>query len=95
MYEDKRFIGRNGGKKEIRGGYDYIQPHKDWIGIGLKVLNMYDNNNNDWLSCRNIEGEYSIAYYGLHNYLNDKAILINDLNDYTNDIRKTISERLF
>ena len=56
---------------------------------------MYDNNNNDWLSCRNIEGEYSIAYYGLHNYLNDKAILINDLNDYTNDIRKTISERLF
>ena len=82
------------GVNETRGGEKYIPPI-GWVGIGLKVLNMYDNNNNDWLSCRNIEGEYSIAYYGLHNYLNDKAILINDLNDYINDIRKAISERLF
>ena len=82
------------GVNETRGGEKYIPPI-GWVGIGLKVLNMYDNNNNDWLSCRNIEGEYSIAYYGFLNYLNDKAILISDLNDYTNDIRKTISERLF
>ena len=35
-------------KKEIRGGYDHIQPHKDWIGIGLKVYDKYDGGNNSW-----------------------------------------------
>ena len=29
-------------KNEIRGGYEYIQPNKDWIGIGLKVHDKFD-----------------------------------------------------
>ena len=62
-------------KKEIRGGYDYIQPHKDWIGIGLKVYDKYDGGNNSWLGKKNFEGEYAIAYSGFNFiFINDNII---------------------
>ena len=80
------------GVDEKRGGEKYIPPI-GWIGIGLKVLDKYENNN--WLSYSGIDGEYSIAYYGLHNYLNDKDEMVSDLNDVIVDIRKVISERSF
>jgi glycerol-3-phosphate dehydrogenase (NAD(P)+) len=34
-----------------------------WIGFGLKVLNLYDNGDNSWLSNINIKGEWYIAYH--------------------------------
>ena len=80
------------GVDEKRGGEKYIPP-LGWIGIGLKVLDKYENNN--WLSYSGIDGEYSIAYYGLHNYLNDKDEMVSDLNNIITDIRKVISERTF
>ena len=81
------------GINERRGGEKYIPPLDGWVGIGLKVWDKYENNK--WLDYRNNEGEYSIAYYGLCNYLNDRDMIINDLNRYVGDIRKTISERTF
>ena len=81
------------GINERRGGEKYIPPLDGWVGIGLKVWDKYENNK--WLDYRNNEGEYSIAYYGLCNYLNDRDMIINDLNRYVGDIRKTISERKF
>ena len=59
----------------------------------MKVWDKYENNK--WLDYRNNEGEYSIAYYGLCNHLNNRGMIINDLNRYVVDIRKTISERIF
>ena len=80
------------GINETRGGEKYIPPI-GWIGIGLKVLDKYENN--DWLSYRNIRGEYSVAYYGLHNFLNDRSEMSENLSDYITDIRNAISERVF
>ncbi len=45
------------GINEIRGGEKYIPPLKGWYGIGLKVLNQYDNGNNDWLDYNNNKNE--------------------------------------
>lgn len=64
-------------KKEIckkRGGLDYINPSKDWIGIGLKVKDKFDGGNNDWLSKSNKKGEFAVAYLGLNNILLNKNI---------------------
>ena len=75
-----------------RGGENYIPP-LGWIGIGLKVLDKYENN--IWLSKNNIKGEYCVAYYGLNNILNNKEKIIEDLNSYISDIRNLNSERIF
>ena len=50
-----------GGK---RGGFDYIPP-KGWKGFGLKVLDNYDNGNNDWLGCDGNQNEWAVAYHGI------------------------------
>ena len=82
------------GINESRGGEKYIPPLDGWIGIGLKVLNKYDDNNK-WLGYRNFNGEYSVAYYGLHNFLNDTETELNDLNNYIRDIATIINEKAF
>ena len=50
------------GTNENRGGLPY-DPPKDWIGIGLKVLDKYENNT--WIGMENIEGEWCVAYHGV------------------------------
>ena len=67
-------------KIEIRGGLQYIQPKKDWIGIGIKVYNKYDAGNNIWLGKKNKDGEYAVAYSGLNFIFINK----NNLNDIKN-----------
>ena len=81
------------GINEKRGRENYIPPLDGWVGIGLKVIDIYENNT--WLDYRNLEGEYSIAYRGLNNYLNEKDSMINDLNYFIKDITKIVSEREF
>ena len=83
------------GINEKRGNEKYIPPLDGWEGIGLKVINMYDNGNNDWLNYRNLEGEFAIAYIGINNHLNDKDLMIKDLNDYSSNISKMINEKLY
>ena len=51
-----------GGK---RGGFNYIPPLKGWKGFGLKVLDNYDNGNNDWLGCNGNPNEWAVAYHGI------------------------------
>ena len=53
------------GKKSGPPGYlkDYIPPY-GWIGIGLKVINLFDNGNNDWIGTSNKYGEWYIGYHG-------------------------------
>ena len=43
---------------------DYSPP-LGWIGIGLKVLNLYDNGDNTWLGTTINKGQWYIAYHGI------------------------------
>ena len=47
---------------ENRGGKPY-NPPLGWIGIGLKVLDKYEDN--DWLGSSNAVGEWCVAYHGV------------------------------
>jgi len=47
-----------------RGGFNYYPPTNNWIGLGLKVWNEYDNGNNDWISKDNNPNEWAVAYHG-------------------------------
>ena len=58
-----------GGK---RGGFDYIPP-LGWKGFGLKVLDEYDNRNNDWLACNGNKNEWAVAYKGIGTKLGFKV----------------------
>ena len=48
---------------ENRGGKPY-NPPDGWLGLGLNVINKYDNGNNDWLACDGRPGEWCVAYHG-------------------------------
>ncbi len=52
------------GKNETRGGMEYFPP-EGWIGIGLKVLDNYDDGNNEWIDYRHPKGEWCVAYHGV------------------------------
>ena len=47
-----------------RGGFPYYTPTHDWIGYGLKVLDEYDNGNNDWIAMNNNPNEWAVAFHG-------------------------------
>ena len=76
----------------IRGGEKYIPPI-GWYGIGLKVDNLYENN--DWLSHSNIEGEFAVTYLGINNFLNEKEIIIDYLYPILNNIKKIMIDKLY
>jgi hypothetical protein len=50
--------------EQIRGNIAYHPPTKEWIGFGLKVLNQYDNGNNDWITMNNNPNEWAVAFHG-------------------------------
>jgi hypothetical protein len=47
-----------------RGGFDYYPPTNGWKGFGLKVLDKYDNGNNDWIANDGNKNEWAVAYHG-------------------------------
>ena len=62
---DYRGNNRDGGwakEGEKRGGEEYIPP-AGWIGYGLKVKDVYDNDT--WIGMENLEGEWGVAYHGV------------------------------
>ena len=64
------------GRKSGPPGYEKIYyPPIGWIGIGLKVLNLYDNGDNAWLENRNLEGEWYIAYHPIKTINSISSIL--------------------
>ena len=52
------------GVGEQRGGKDY-NPPIGWNGIGLNVLDKYDNGDNTWIGMDNAKGEWCVAYHGV------------------------------
>ena len=55
------------------------------ISRGLKVMDVYDNGNNDWLAMNNNSNEWAVAYHGI-----GKAGNTTDTETKTNNIIKTI-----
>ena len=73
--------------KRKKGEVNYIPPSNEWIGIGLKVNNKYDRQNNNWLWDNNKNGEYAVAYIGMNDYGNKNLTqIIEDLNFEINTI---------
>ena len=52
------------GVGQKRGTYDYLPP-MGWKGFGLRVMDKYDNGNNDWIKMDNNPNEWAIAYHGI------------------------------
>ena len=52
------------GINECRGGKPY-EPPIGYTGIGLRVLDKYENNK--WIGMSNVEGEWCVAYHGVGN----------------------------
>ena len=51
-------------KGQKRGTYDYFPPI-GWKAFGLKVLDKYDEGNNDWIAKDGNENEWAVAYHGI------------------------------
>ena len=68
----QKFLDKRGnrvsgwGENEYRGGRKY-NPPLGWIGIGLNVLNKYEND--EWIGCNNSPGEWCVAYHGVGRFL--------------------------
>ena len=82
------------GVNEKRGGEKYIPPINGWYGIGLKVMNKYDNGNNDWLGYRNKKGEYAVGYIGINNSYNDKEKMIEDISSLSQSMN-SINNKMY
>jgi hypothetical protein len=50
--------------EQKRGGMPYHPPTNNWVGYGLKVLDQYDNGNNDWIAMDGNPNEWAVAYHG-------------------------------
>ena len=71
---DSRGNNKDGGwahKGEMRGGKPYYPP-EGWIGIGLKVIDKYENNK--WITMENSEGEWCVAYHGVGRWDDSKKV---------------------
>ena len=49
---------------ERRGGREYFPPDNKWIGFGLRVMDIYDNGNNEWIGMNGNPNEWAVAYHG-------------------------------
>ena len=76
------------GINEQRGNHPYYPP-KGWTGYGLRVLDRFDQGNNNWIDYRNVEGEWSVAYHGVGSLLGRKNQMINAINDIALNNLKT------
>ena len=66
---------------EKRGNKPY-DPPLGWIGIGLKVIDKYEDN--DWIAYDNREGEWCVAYHGVA-----RGLSSNEVKKITGIIYKT------
>ena len=56
---------------------DYIPP-KGWTGVGLNVINLYDEGDNTWLGRKKEDGEWYICYHGTKTKESINGIIINN-----------------
>ena len=74
---DKNGDKENYGQNEYRAGNKYYPPN-GWYRCGVRVYNIYDGGNNDWLTWEEgKKGQWSICYHGI--------ITKDDPNKYENE----------
>lgn len=61
------------GINEQRGKRPYYPP-LGWIGIGLKVIDKYDDGDNKWLGMDNSDEEWCVAYHGIGQSQNSNQV---------------------
>ena len=61
------------GEGEKRGNMPY-DPPIGWIGIGLKVMDVYDDEDNTWIGMYNRVGEWCVAYHGVGRYKESDSV---------------------
>jgi len=66
------------GQSQIRGKHEYLPP-LGWKGFGLKVVDNYDNGNNDWIKMDGNPNEWAIAYHGIGRGRNDVEEITNKI----------------
>ena len=49
---------------ETRGNMPYHAPTSNWVGYGLKVVDQYDDGNNDWIAMNGNPNEWAVAFHG-------------------------------
>jgi len=78
---------------ETRGGLVYYYPN-GCKRIGLNVLNMFDDGNNNWLSMGNIVGEWPVAFTSIKDTVFDSSLvgILND-NGASNGCYKNIMDK--
>ena len=59
------------GVNEKRGGRNY-NPPIGWIGIGLRVLDKYENN--DWVAFDGNKNEWCVAYHGVGRFSDSEGV---------------------
>jgi len=64
---------------EMRGNKPY-DPPIGWIGIGLKVIDKYEDN--IWIGKENLEGEWCVAYHGVGRRSESEEVKMNTGNIY-------------
>ena len=77
---DERGDKNDGWSLNERRGNKPYDPPLGWRGIGLNVIDKYDNGNNIWLGNNNSPGEWCVAYHGA----GDKLQLSNEGKKHTN-----------
>ena len=80
MLDERGNRSEGWGIGEKRGGLEYYPPI-DWIGYGLKVLDIYDGGNNDWLEYNGNKNEWAVAYHGIGRWGNAENITKEILKD--------------
>ena len=89
----------NWGINENRGNKPY-DPPLGWIGIGLKVMGLYDKGDNSWISMDNNNSEWCVAYCNIGGKIKkyeNKTSRKNIHKDHEdiNHAGKTIGEGIF
>ena len=85
-------LNPNSNNNLIRGTEKYDPPY-GWIGIGLNVLEKYDNGSNDWLTNNSNSSKWAIAYHGISS--KNSSDMIMKLLKYIiikKDLKKAISK---
>ena len=98
--------GKSGPRNYLK---DYIPP-LGWTGVGLKVLNLYDNGDNTWLGrSNNNNSEWYIGYHGTKQIYSVRGIVLNgfekgpsqgclnyiNINPLSNHISRTVREGVY
>ena len=84
------FISPNMSLNNRRGKEIYLPPY-GWYGIGLNVLNKYENN--DWINKIDSSSKWAVAYYGFPKYLQEKDVK-NNLKNIVEKNKFEVEENL-